>query len=75
MDFVSFVLFCFWDKSFFVRFTMDRLGRLERSLELALNQEWPQLSAESVALDGARTDGMGGVAETGQPISCQALNP
>jgi hypothetical protein len=24
---------------------MDRLGRLERSLELALNQEWPQLSA------------------------------
>ena len=28
-----------------MRFTTDRLERLERSLELALNQEWPQLSA------------------------------
>jgi len=28
-----------------VRFTTDRLERLGRSLELALNQEWPQLSA------------------------------
>lgn len=28
-----------------VRYTTDRLERLERSLELALNQEWPQLSA------------------------------
>lgn len=27
-----------------MRFTTDRLERLERSLELALNQEWPQLS-------------------------------
>jgi hypothetical protein len=28
-----------------MRFPTDRLKRLERSLELALNQEWPQLSA------------------------------
>jgi hypothetical protein len=28
-----------------MRFTADRLGRLQRSLQLALNQEWPLLSA------------------------------
>ena len=28
-----------------MHFTKDRLARLRRSLELALNQEWPQLSA------------------------------
>lgn len=28
-----------------MRFTTERLGRLQRSLELALNQEWPLLSA------------------------------
>ncbi|HLH53356.1 MAG TPA: DNA double-strand break repair nuclease NurA [Verrucomicrobiae bacterium] len=33
-----------------MRFTSDRLGRLQRSLELALNQEWPQLSATQKAL-------------------------
>jgi hypothetical protein len=27
-----------------MHFTKDRLARLRRSLELALNQEWPQLS-------------------------------
>jgi hypothetical protein len=33
-----------------MRFTTDRLERLGRSLELALNQEWPQLSATQVRL-------------------------
>ena len=33
-----------------MRFTTDRLGRLQRSLELALNQEWPQLSATQQTL-------------------------
>jgi len=31
-------------------FTTERLERLQRSLELALNQEWPQLSATQVRL-------------------------
>lgn len=33
-----------------MHFTGDRLERLQRSLELALNQEWPQLSATQVSL-------------------------
>ncbi len=33
-----------------MHFTTDRLERLQRSLELALNQEWPQLSATQVRL-------------------------
>ena len=35
-------------------FTTDRLGRLQRSLELALNQEWPQLSAAQKSLSKLR---------------------
>src|SRR6266851_3567070 len=37
-----------------MRFTADRLDRLERSLELALNQEWPQLSATQKRLAKVR---------------------
>jgi hypothetical protein len=37
-----------------VRFTTDRLERLERSLELALNQEWPQLSTTQKRLAKVR---------------------
>src|SRR3954468_10762526 len=37
-----------------MRFTTDRLGRLGRSLELALNQEWPQLSATQKRLTKVR---------------------
>jgi len=37
-----------------MRFTTDRLKRLERSLELALNQEWPQLSATQKRLANLR---------------------
>jgi len=33
-----------------MHFPTDRLERLQRSLELALNQEWPQLSATQVRL-------------------------
>ncbi len=33
-----------------MRLTSDRLARLERSLELALNQEWPQLRATTDTL-------------------------
>jgi hypothetical protein len=33
-----------------MQFTTERLERLQRSLELALNQEWPQLSATQVRL-------------------------
>ena len=35
-------------------FTTDRLGRLQRSLEVALNQEWPQLSAAQKSLSKLR---------------------
>ncbi len=34
--------------------TTDRLERLQRSLELALNREWPQLSATQKALSRLR---------------------
>jgi len=37
-----------------MRFTSDRLGRLQRSLELALNQEWPRLSATRKTLTKLR---------------------
>lgn len=35
-----------------MHFGTDRLNRLQRSLELALNQEWPQLSATQKKLTG-----------------------
>ena len=34
-----------------MRLTTDRLDRLQRSLDLALNQEWPKLSATTKHLD------------------------
>ena len=37
-----------------MHFTADRLERLQRSLELALNQEWPQLSATQKRLSKLR---------------------
>lgn len=37
-----------------MHFTTDRLARLQRSLELALNQEWPQLSATQKKLTAHR---------------------
>ena len=37
-----------------MHFTADRLDRLQRSLELALNQEWPRLSATQKRLAKAR---------------------
>src|SRR6266567_9333483 len=37
-----------------MRFTTERLSRLERSLELALNQEWPQLSVTQKRLAKVR---------------------
>src|SRR5580765_7643476 len=37
-----------------MHFTTDRLARLQRSLELALNQEWPQLSATQKKLTSHR---------------------
>jgi hypothetical protein len=37
-----------------MHFTSDRLARLQRSLELALNQEWPQLSATQARLSKLR---------------------
>jgi hypothetical protein len=37
-----------------MHFTTDRLARLQRSLVLALNQEWPQLSATQKTLAGHR---------------------
>src|SRR5207249_1859683 len=37
-----------------MQFTTDRLERLERSLQLALNQEWPQLSATQKRLAKVR---------------------
>ena len=37
-----------------MRFTADRLERLERSLELALNQEWPKLSTTQKQLAKVR---------------------
>jgi hypothetical protein len=37
-----------------MHFTTERLERLQRSLELALNQEWPQLSATQVRLAKTR---------------------
>jgi len=37
-----------------MHFTTERLERLERSLELALNQEWPHLSATQKRLAALR---------------------
>ena len=48
-----------------MRFTTDRLKRLERSLELALNQEWPQLSATQKRLAKLRP----------KPISLHLADP
>ena len=49
----------------------DRLSRLHRSLELALNQEWPQLSATQKKLTGRIPKRI--VARAGSHSRCRSL--